>query len=231
MTKEKSFLQRFAAFFTNINNKFNSFFGKRPLVVYGLLAIMVLGAGYYAYRKYFQLPALEKEASNKYFKVYDMFKNDSFAVLLKGSKTMPGLKTLASKYAGTKVGMQYCYMCGVSLMQTGKYKEALEYLEDVDFDDKLVDPIAKGAAADCYSQLGKYDKAASLYRKAATMNENDLVNPYFLKKAGLCYEKSKDNAAALEVYNIIKSKYKNSEIAIDIDKYIGRVGAATGNLN
>ena len=49
-----------------------------------------------------------------------------------------------------------------------------------------------------------------------------MTTPLYLMKAGIASEVKGDYAKALEYYTTIKDKYKKSQQAAEIDKYIAR---------
>ena len=110
-------------------------------------------------------------------------------------------------------------------MHLGKYKEAIDLLEDFKSDDLLLGPVAIGATGDAYSELGNKEKAVKLYMKAAELNPNAFTSPVYYLKAGNLYESLGTKEKALEAYKVIKEKYADSEQGRTIDKYIARLTA------
>ena len=68
-------------------------------------------------------------------------------------------------------------------------------------------------------------KAFEYYKKAADKKSNSFTSPLFLKKLGLVYEEEKNNDAALDAYQKIRTEYPDSYEASVIDAYIARVKA------
>ncbi len=215
---------RFGDYFMNLwNTRRNT-----VLAFAGAVALLVGGGIWY---KMYYLPGKDVKGQNMAYQAFELFSKDSFNQLIKGSKGLPAITKLAGEYSGTASGMQLNYMAGISLLRTGKYKEAIDYLEDADFGDHSLSMIAVGATGDCYSQLKQYDKASSHYQKAARMFENEYLTPTYLRKAGICEEKNGNHDKAIDLYTEIKKKYSKSQIAFDIDRYIGRAEAAAGRYN
>jgi tetratricopeptide (TPR) repeat protein len=121
-------------------------------------------------------------------------------------------------------------MAGLSYMRLAKWEKALDYLDKAGANDMFLGPSLMAARASCYSELGKTEKAAATFEKAADWGENDYTAQYY-KKAGIHYEKAGELKDALRCYEIIKERYSKTEIASDIDKYIFKVKGMLGELN
>ena len=88
--------------------------------------------------------------------------------------------------------------------------------------DEMLGTIAIGAIGDAYMELGDLTKAASHYEDAADRKSNDFTTPLYLLKAGKTYELMSKYDEAVELYKTIKTDYRKSAEAGDIDKYIAR---------
>ena len=98
------------------------------------------------------------------------------------------------------------------------------------FDAACASGLYAFSAATNALQLGEIDNAISYYEKAANYNDNELVTPTFLLKAGWAYEVKQENEKALKAFEKIKEEYPRSREARDIDKYIARVKSKLGEL-
>ena len=52
-----------------------------------------------------------------------------------------------------------------------------------------------------------------------------MLSPEYLFRAGYLYETLGKNKDAIEMYQLIKSKYPASQRGYDIDRYLARLGA------
>jgi len=209
----------------------------KKVITYGggaLLAIVAL----FSFYKFYWLPGQEKEASNELFIAQSFFEKDSFNVALNGGatvqtangpKTMTGFKDLADNYSATKVGSLSNYYAGICLLRTGKYAEAIEYLEKFDGNDEMLAPVAIGAIGDANMELNNVDEAVKFYLKAAEKSTNAFTTPIYLKKAAFAYEQKANYTEALATYERLKNEYAKSTEARDVDKYIARV-KVLGNI-
>lgn len=195
---------------------------KSLLIIVG--AVVGLVAVFFAWKNFYQKPR-EKAAEDKSWRAEQMFIADSFAKALKGGKgDTLGFERIIKDYGSTSKGNLAQYYTGISLLHTGKYKEAIEHLKEFESDDMFVGTIAIGAIGDAYMELNQADEAISYYLKAAQRDPNVFTSPIYLKKAGIAYEDKKQNDKALEIYRQIKKDYPNSPEAALIDKYIARAG-------
>lgn len=132
---------------------------------------------------------------------------------------------IAAEYGSYDGGKLAYYSLGNLYFEQGRFEDAIEALEKVDFEDTYLMTLAIGTLGDCYSELGDYAKAVTYYVQAAERVENDLTSPQFYFKAGLNAEEAGDFAKAKEYYEIIEDKYMTFSSQKSIEKYIVRAGA------
>lgn len=203
----------------------------KKAITYGGGAIIAIVA-LFSFYKFYWLPGQEAEASNEAFFAQTYFEKDSFKIALNGGanvnsvsgpKTMMGFKDIADNYSSTKTGNLANYYSGICLLRTGKFAEAIEYLEKFDGNDVMLAPVAIGAIGDANMELNNVDEAIKFYLKAAEKTNNNFTTPIYLKKAGFAYEVKGDYTEALAAYERLKNEFPMSTEAREIDKYIARV--------
>ncbi|MES2680768.1 MAG: tetratricopeptide repeat protein [Bacteroidota bacterium] len=201
----------------------------------GGLAIII---GALCFFKLYYLPEQEAEAANEIFWAQNYFEKDSFNIALKGGvnvvapegqKQMKGFEQIAEEYSMTKSGSLANYCAGICYLRTGKFEQAIGFLEKYEGDDEMVAPIAIGAIGDCHMELNHIDEAAKYYVKAAEKSHNNFTTPHYLKKAGLSYELQGNYVEALSFYERIKREYPRTSIGREIEREIAKV-KALGNL-
>ena len=209
----------------------------KKAITYGggaLLAIVAI----FSFYKFYWLPGQEKEATNELFFAQSYFEKDSFNVALNGGvniqttegpKVMMGFTELADNFSSTKPGNLSNYYAGICLLRTGKYQEAIDYLEKFDGNDEMLAPVAVGAIGDANMELNNVDEAIKFYLKAAEKSTNAFTTPIYLKKAAFAYEQKANYTEALATYERLKSEYGKSSEAREVDKYIARV-KVLGNI-
>lgn len=213
-----------------LNKKEAALIKNRKALIYGVLAIIIIIAGYLAYKTYFAEPR-EDEASTAIAKGQDYFANQQFDKAFNGDGAgFKGFKAITSDYSGTKAGNLANLYAGLCCANLDKWKEAASYLENYSSaDDMMISPAAVAALGDAYAHLNQLDKAVESFKKAAKMaddeaedNTNNSLSPTFLIKAGEILESQNKKDEALQIYQDIKKKYVNSAAYQQIDKYIER---------
>ncbi len=209
----------------------------KKAITYGGGAILAIVA-LFSFYKFYWLPGQQKEANNEAFFAQTYFEKDSFLVALNGGlnvqtadgpKTMMGFRDIADNYSATKTGKLANYYAGICLLRTGKFEEAIEYLEKFDGNDEMLAPVAIGAIGDANMELNKVDEAIKFYLKAAEKSTNSFTTPLYLKKAAFAYEQKANYTEALATYERLKNEYSKSTEAREVDKYIARV-KTLGNI-
>ncbi|MCB2220244.1 MAG: tetratricopeptide repeat protein [Bacteroidetes bacterium] len=195
-------------------------------VIGGLIVIVLL---YFGYRKFVHLPK-EKAAQEAMYKAENYFESDSLDLALMGDGESYGFLDIIEDYGSTDAGNLARYYAGICYLEKGEFETAIDYLKDFSSSDMIVSGMALGAIGDAYMELGEIDKATSYYIRAAENNENEMVTPTFLMKAGWAYEINKEYKDALNVYEKIKQDYPRSREAREIDKYIARAKAELGDI-
>ena len=192
-------------------------------VFIALAAIILIIGGTWWYQNNKESQNLE--ANNLIWKQDQNFDTDNFETAINGTTNNVGYAYIADEYNGTPAGDIATYNMGVGYLNLGKYNEAIDALEDVDFEDIILGAIAKGATGDAYFELGKVDKAISNYKAAVSHSDNELTVPVYLKKLAIAQEEAGDMKDAIESYQRIKDDYSTAPEARDIEKFIARLQA------
>lgn len=191
---------------------------KQPVGIALIAIVAVILGGFYYFNMY--LPPLNKNASEDVYAAQNAFAADSFDLAMYGSSEFMGFEEIIDNYGSTDIGNTSKYYMGVSLMQTGAYEDAIDYLKSYSPADHMTRSLKEGAIGDCLSQLGDYEDAISAYEKAANAYVNDFSTPIYLKKAGITAEKINDYNTAVKHYEKIKKDYASSAEGRDIEKYL-----------
>lgn len=194
---------------------------QKPLTVI-ILALVVIVIVFMGYKRFIVIPA-EKEAQSQMFTAERYFEQDSFNLALYGDGNNLGMLDIIDDYGITKSSELAHYYAGISFLNLGEFELAIEQLEKFSSDDQMIILIAKGAIGDAYLELGEPSKAITYYEKAATIEDNAFINPFYLMKAGLVYESQEEFQKALDTYQKIKDNYPESQEGQKIEKYITKV--------
>lgn len=187
-------------------------------VVGGIVALILLGAGfYYGYYKPNQEDAKKAIA-----------KADTERMMQQDSLALKDYEKVARNYSN-EYGNRAKLNAAILLYEQGKYKEALNYLEDYDPKGRLVGPNSQSLLGDCYVNLKKYDDALKAFDRAIKLSgDNPQLTPVFMVKKAVVLRELKKYADELELYTTIKTKYPNFADGMQIEKYIERAQAQAG---
>ena len=191
-------------------------------IVFG--AAVVVALLLLATHRFYTIPH-ESKAKEQIFTAEQYFEKDSFNLALNGDGNYPGVLDIIDNYGRTPAGKLARYYAGISYLHLGKYKEAINFLEDFKTDDLLLKPVATGAIGDAYAELGNKEKALKYYEEAADMKANSFTTPIYLLKAGRMQETMGNKEKALTIYKSIKDKYGDSNEGRLVEKYIARLAA------
>lgn len=201
---------------------------KAIFIALGIIAAVTIL--YLVYDKMFATPK-EEEAAAEMFQAEKYFTqavdaptaSDSlFNLSLKGGEGKLGFLGIIDNYSGTDAANNAEYFAGMAYLNTGKYKEAVEHLDNFKSKDDVLTAMAKGGLGDAFAQLGKNEDAVKYYEEAAKASDNDMTTPRFMFKAAQLLLTMNKKEEALKHFNKIKEKYGTSQEAANIDAYISR---------
>lgn len=204
-------------------DKAQDFYSKNKNAInIGLLAIVVIVGGFFAYNRFVKVPN-EKKAQEAIFGAQNFFAVDSFKLALNGDGNTYGFLQVIDKYGGTKAGNLAKYSAGVCLVKLGDYQKGIDQLKAFSSSDLVIQSLANGLIGDAYMELNKTDDAVSYYKKAGAA-DNMLTSPIYLLRAGLALEKANKPQDAIAVYEQIKQKYPQTNEGREMEKYLARLG-------
>ncbi len=196
-------------------------------ITYAVGALILVVVAYLGFDKFYLEPR-EQEAQSQMFMAESYFEKDSFNLAINGDGNYLGFLDIIDDYGMTKSANLANYYTGISYLYLGQHEDALDYLNDFDTKDLLLGPVAEGAKGDAELELGNTDAALKHYRKAYTMNDNELTSPVYMMKAATLLESVDELEDALAIYKEIKEKYPDSNEGRNIEKYISRVEIKLG---
>ena len=210
-----------------VRDQAQDFFERNQMLIIGALAVVaILIGGIFAYNVLYKKPKNE-EALDQMFQAQYQFDRDSFALALDNpGGGYDGFLDIIDNYKGTQAANLAHYYAGVCYLHLGRYDAAIDYLETFKPGGNITPVMKHGLLGDANSEIGEFDKAKSLYERAAKEG-NAYLAPYYLYKLAMLHEREGDYARSLEIYEEIKQKYSDSTVGQDIDKYIARARAAS----
>lgn len=196
-------------------------------ITYAVGAIILVVIAYLGFTRFYLHPR-EDEAQSQMFMAENYFERDSFNLAINGDGNYLGFLDIIDDYGMTKSANLAKYYTGISYLHLGQYEDALDYLKGFKTKDLLLGPIAEGARGDAKLELGDMEGALKHYKKAYSMNDNELTTPVYMMKAARLLETMDELEDALAIYQEIKDKYPETNEGQNVDKYIARVEIKLG---
>jgi tetratricopeptide (TPR) repeat protein len=196
-------------------------------ITYVIGAIILAVTAYLGFTRFYLQPR-ETEAQSQMFMAENYFEKDSFNLAINGDGNYLGFLDIIDDYGMTKSANLAKYYTGISFLHLGQYEDALDYLNSFKSRDLLLGPIAEGAKGDAKLELGDSSGALRHYRKAYSMNDNELTTPVYMMKAARLLQSMDELEDALALYKQIKEKYPESAEGQNADKYIAQVEIKLG---
>ena len=202
---------------------------QKPLIL-AIVAVLVIGGGWFAYQQYVVKPKEEK-AAEALFKAEQYFAMDSSRLVLNGDGQYKGVLNVISNFGGTKSANLAHYYAGISYLKLGEFENAVKHLKDFSTDAKQIQLLATGCLGDAYAELNKKEEAVEAYKKAAaTFVEDENNSSEYLFRAALLLESTGKTAEALELYKDVKNKFPKTDKGFQADKYIYRLSNEKNDL-
>lgn len=207
-----------------VRDQAQDYFEKHQKTIVGVGGgILLIVAAFLAY-KFLYLAPREREAGEQISQAQKQFERDSFALALTNpGGGYSGFLDIIENYKGTKAANLSYYYAGVSYLNLGKFDAAVSYLEDFKAQGKIMPIMKYGALADAYAELNQMDKARGLYEKATTVETNEAITPFYLKRLAMMHERDKNFDKARKAYETIKEEFPNSSEATEVEKYLARI--------
>jgi len=210
-------------------SKTEDWVARNQKIILGVVGVVAIAAiGYLLYTKFVVEPK-EADAAQQMFVAQKNFQlatdgtsSDSlYTLALNGSEGKWGFVKIADEFSGTNAGNLANYYAGMAYLNTGKYDNAITYLEKFNSEDAILKALAIGAIGDAHSQKGHQKEALDFYKKAAESNKNEFTTPRFLLKAGKTSLALGNKEEALKYFTDIKDNYEMTAEAQGIDALIG----------
>lgn len=210
-------------------SKTEDWIARNQKIILGVVGVVAIAAiGYLFYTKFVVEPK-EVDAADQMFvaqKNFDLATNGTasdslYTLALNGSEGKWGFVKIADEFSGTNAGNLANYYAGMAYLHTGKYDNAISYLEKFNSEDAMLKALAIGGIGDAHSQKGHQEEALGFYKKAAESNKNDFTTPRFLLKAGKTALALGNKEEALKYFTDIKDNFDTAQEAQGIDALIG----------
>lgn len=191
-------------------------------IIAGVAAVILIVVAVLGVRHAYLLPK-EREAEAAIFPGERYMASQQWDLALNGdSLNYIGFLSIIDDYGLTKTAKLAKVYAGICYYHKGEAEKALDYLKSFSADDPVIAPAIIGLTGDCYVEMNKVKEGIDYFNKAAQKADNEMLTPFYLKKAAVAYESLGEYKKALEAYNTIKTKYPASQEGTEVDKYIDR---------
>lgn len=201
-------------------------------VIVGLAAVVILG--FMGWQRFIQEPR-EQEAANEMFQAQQFFdsalastgaQSDSlYNLSLNGGAGKFGFIDIIDSYSSTDAANLAHYYAGFAYLNTNRYQEAIEQLEDFKSKDEILAALALGGIGDAFMQLEQPKEALGYYEDAASMRTNDFTTPKYLLKAAITAIQLGQKEKAIKFLTRIEGEFTNAPEAAEAPVYLGRAQA------
>jgi len=138
---------------------------------------------------------------------------------IKPSNTM-GFKAIVDKYGSCEQGESAKIFLANAYAVTGDNETALKMYDDYSGSNPIFKASSLAGKAGCLESKKDYEKAAVLYRDAAKVTKDNPSNSDYLLRAGIDLIKLGKKEEAKSVFDTIKSDYKESSAATELERYL-----------
>ena len=198
----------------------------KPISYIGGLIILLAG-GYLVYKNLVVGPK-ESKANDAMSRAQMYFAQDSLNQALNGDGSSAGFLKIIKSYSGTKAANLANYYAGAIYLRKEDYNNAIKHLEDFSTDATQIQSAAWRMLGDAYMSTDKKEKGATMYEKAAKLNEKDeFTSSENLLRAAMAYEVIGNKEKAADLLKALKEKYPKSNGAGQADKFLARLGVVS----
>ena len=193
-----------------------NFFEKNSkMVVVAIVAIFVLAAVVFGYKKVIVEPRMTK-AQEMLFEAQYRFEQDNadFALALNGDASAPGFAQVVEQYGNTPAGNLANMYAAACSLRLGDLAQAEKYIKNYSSvkgpAGEMINAMAIGIEGDIAVEQDNLSKGASLFEKAAATSDNQFTTPMYLRKASQAYRAMGNVEKANELLKTIQDKYPSS---------------------
>lgn len=193
-----------------------NFFEKHSkAVVIAMIAIFVLAAAIFGYKKLVSEPRMQAAQEMLYKAQYQFEQqNADLALALNGDENTPGFAQVAEQYGNTPAGNLanlYAAACSIRLGEVEAAESYLAKFKNVKgTPGEIINAMAAGLKGDIAVEKGDNAAAAAAFEAAAKVSDNLYTAPMYLRKAAQAYTALGNEAKAKACLDIIIDKYANS---------------------
>ncbi|MCQ2273327.1 MAG: tetratricopeptide repeat protein [Bacteroidales bacterium] len=182
--------------------------------------VVVVALAIFAYVKFVSQPR-QLRAAEDMFAAEQWFNEGDFEKALNGNDQFMGFLGVIDEYHCTKSANLAKYYAGICQLNLGQFDEAIKSLKSYKGKDVFTTAEALMLIGDAYAEQENATEACNYYEKAASSaNNNFIIAPTALWKAGMMQLKLGNKANAVKSFQKIKDNYPESPEFGEVDKYI-----------
>ncbi len=205
------------------------FVAKNQKVILGVVGVLALAAISYMLCAKFVVEPNEIDATKEMYVAQKNFEaatnapaaDSLYNLALNGAEGKLGFVKIAEDFSGTDAGNLANYYAGMAYLNTGKFDQAITYLDKFSSDDVILKALALGGIGDAHAQKNQMKEALDFYQKALAVDANNFTTPRFTLKAGKTALALGNKEEALKHFTAIKEKYESTAEGQGIDALIG----------
>lgn len=192
---------------------------KQRLSIYLGVFIVVVAALFFYFS---QREKKNDEAQLQLSRVMQIYDNGSYLEAIEGrpAQNIIGLRKIVEDYSGTEFGEAAKIYLANSYFMLGNLEDAYNYYKDYSGSNDLFTATAYTGQASYFESKDEFEKAGELFRKAAFVSKENVLNPEYLLKAGINYLNANKHTAAKDMFERIKKDYASSQAMRDVDRYL-----------
>lgn len=139
-----------------------------------------------------------------------------------GTKIL-GLKKIVEMYGSSEVGETAKIYLANAYYALGKFDEAEKYYDDFSGSNELLKATSVAGLAACAEAKEDFSSAYKLYSNAASISDDNVLNPQYLMFAGINLMKIGETSEAKEIFLRVKKDFSKSAYVRDVDRYLSQV--------
>lgn len=203
------------------------FYTHHQNLIFGILiGILLLGAGIFAFFKFYQQPRNVK-AMNAIAQAQGYFERDSLIMALDGDDNAEGFTTIADKYSGTSAGNLAKYYAAVCYVKLKDNDAALNYLKKYRKNNQTFGAAAYTLMGDIYLENGDSQKALKHYKDAAD-KKSLAFSPVAMLKSAMVLETMDKWDDAYKMYSKIEKNYYDAYSKMNLETFKERAKEKAG---
>ncbi len=187
----------------------------------GIIAVIALAIGYFIH-----MNQQESQAQELLGIAEAQFMRGQLETALYGDDEQTlGFVQIANNFGRTNAGNMAKYYAAVAEYELGNFETALDFIKGYSKPSGITGVAPTSLHGSILAELERYEEAAGMFQRAATMDRNSTTTPYNLLKAAYAYKEAGMNSNAIEMVDKILNEYGNSQQVANAQRLKGQLTA------